>query len=55
VRLGVAVRVEGDRLVVDAEEELDGAEESTAAAHEATAPDAALDTALDDDAPLEVP
>lgn len=50
VRIGVAVRVEGDRLVVDAEEELDDP-----AARPVTVPDPAdLDTDLDDDAPLEI-
>ncbi|MCE0767466.1 hypothetical protein LWC35_31900 [Pseudonocardia kujensis] len=62
VRLGVAVRVEGDRLVVDAEEELDDPAGEAATrpgldpadpADTDTDTDDTDDTDLDDDAPLE--
>ncbi|MCE3553991.1 hypothetical protein LWC33_21355 [Pseudonocardia sp. RS11V-5] len=55
VRLGVAVRVAGDRLVVDAEEELDDpAGERPARPGPDPADRTDLDTDLDDDAPVEI-
>lgn len=63
VRIGVAVRVEGDRLVVDAEEELDDPAGRPVAVPDDPADldtdldtdrDTDLDTDLDDDAPLEI-
>ncbi|GAA2878489.1 hypothetical protein GCM10010472_40350 [Pseudonocardia halophobica] len=51
VRIGVAVRVEADRLVVDAEEELDEPADRSVTV---PADSAGLDTDLDDDAPLEI-
>lgn len=55
VRIGVAVRVEGDRLVVDAEEELDDlADRPVTVPDDPADLDTDLDTDLDDDAPLEI-
>jgi hypothetical protein len=53
VRIGVAVRVEGDRLVVDAEEELDDPADEIPP-EDAADPGTGPDTDLDDDAPLEM-
>ncbi|GAA4695069.1 hypothetical protein GCM10023215_35950 [Pseudonocardia yuanmonensis] len=53
VRIGVAVRVEGDRLVVDAEEELDDEAPDPPATDPDPAPGPAFETDLDD-APLEM-